>query len=111
MHSSNNYQGEESETWIGEWVQSRNNRDQLVIATKYTMGFPSGKNGETIKSNYSGNHSKSLRISVEASLKKLQTDYIDIVSLPLLRHYALTAPNDSTSSTSTGGISPPPSRS
>jgi len=35
--------------------------------------------------NFGGNGTKSLRASVEASLKKLQTDYIDLVS-PLKRH-------------------------
>lgn len=80
--SANNYQGEESETWIGEWMQSRGNRDQIVLATKYTTGYPSGKGDEKIKSNFQGNHAKSLRVSVEASLKKLQTDYIDLVSSP-----------------------------
>lgn len=30
----NNYQNEQSEKWIGEWVKERKIRDQLVIATK-----------------------------------------------------------------------------
>jgi hypothetical protein len=37
------YRDGESETWIGEWMQQRQNRDELVIATKYTNTFhPSG---------------------------------------------------------------------
>jgi aryl-alcohol dehydrogenase-like predicted oxidoreductase len=32
--SANNYQNEESEQWIGEWMEERGNRDQMVIATK-----------------------------------------------------------------------------
>lgn len=60
-------------------MQERQNRDQLVIATKYTSCYPSGKGGEKIKTNYQGNHTKSLKVSVEASLRKLKTDYIDLV--------------------------------
>ena len=34
MPSANNYQNEESEQWLGEWMEKRGNRDQMVIATK-----------------------------------------------------------------------------
>ncbi|KAH7061283.1 aryl-alcohol dehydrogenase-like protein [Macrophomina phaseolina] len=81
IDTANNYQGEESEEWIGDWMQERQNRDQLVIATKYTSCYPSGKGGEKIKTNYQGNHTKSLKVSVEASLRKLKTDYIDLLYL------------------------------
>lgn len=50
----------------------------MVIATKFTTGFRTKDAHEKIKSNFQGNHSKSLKISVERSLKKLQTDYIDV---------------------------------
>ena len=53
-------------------------RDEIVLATKYTMGFRTyTKKG--IHSNQGGNNAKSMRVSVEASLKKLKTDYIDVV--------------------------------
>lgn len=81
IDTANNYQGEESEEWLGEWMKARNNRDQIVLATKFTTGYPSGKGGETIKSNFQGNHAKSLKASVAASLRKLQTDYIDLLYL------------------------------
>ncbi len=77
IDTANNYQAEESEIWIGEWMTERKNRDEMVIATKFTMAFPAGPKG--IKSNYQGNHSKSLKLSLDASLKKLQTDYIDLL--------------------------------
>ena len=67
--------------WIGEWMEERGNRDQLVVATKYTTSYASLSDPKAIKSNYQGNHNKSLHMSVKASLKKLRTDYIDIVSL------------------------------
>ncbi|KAL8690879.1 MAG: hypothetical protein Q9218_003772 [Villophora microphyllina] len=76
LDTANNYQNEESEIWIGEWLAERKNRDEMVIATKFTTGY---KTDKSIKSNYQGNHSKSLRVSVEASLKKLQTSYIDVL--------------------------------
>lgn len=76
---ANNYQFEESETWIGEWLKARSNRDEMVIATKFTTGYRTVGAHEKIKSNFQGNHYKSLKLSVEASLKKLQTDYIDLL--------------------------------
>ncbi|ROT42617.1 putative aryl-alcohol dehydrogenase [Sodiomyces alkalinus F11] len=80
IDTSNNYQNEESETWIGEWSAARGNRDRLVIATKYTSDYRSHEVGQgTQAANASGNHRRSLHTSVRASLKKLQTDYIDIL--------------------------------
>jgi aryl-alcohol dehydrogenase-like predicted oxidoreductase len=72
-------QGEESETWIGEWMASRQNRDQIVLATKFTTGYRTTNVHEKIRSNFQGNHAKSLHMSVAASLKKLQTTYIDLL--------------------------------
>lgn len=89
IDTSNNYQHEQAEQWIGEWMKKRGVRDQMVIATKYTTNFHAGRNvdGE-IMVNFVGNGSKSLHTSVEASLKKLQTNYIDLVgSIPV---YVLT---------------------
>lgn len=40
------YQNEESETWIGEWMAARNNRDQMIIATKFTTDYRSYKVGK-----------------------------------------------------------------
>lgn len=77
IDTANNYQFEESEQWIGEWMKKRDNRDQMVIATKYTTCFRTG-HGE-IGANFTGNGTKSLHTSVNASLRKLQTDYIDLL--------------------------------
>ncbi len=79
IDTANNYQDEESETWIGEWMRKRGNRDQLVIATKYTTVFRGAHLDQEIGANFTGNGTKSLHTSVNASLKKLQTDYIDLV--------------------------------
>jgi aryl-alcohol dehydrogenase-like predicted oxidoreductase len=79
IDTSNNYQSEESEKWIGEWMKKRGVRDQMVVATKFTTNFHAGKGDKEIIVNFNGNGSKSLHTSVEASLKKLQTDYIDLL--------------------------------
>ncbi|KAK3365739.1 aldo/keto reductase [Lasiosphaeria ovina] len=79
VDTSNNYQNEESEKWIGEWIAERDNRDQIVLATKYTSDYHSHAVGKGKGPNYAGNHKKSLHMSVRESLKKLQTDYIDIL--------------------------------
>ncbi|KAL1880748.1 hypothetical protein Daus18300_001362 [Diaporthe australafricana] len=79
IDTSNNYQNEESEKWIGEWMQKRVVRDQMVIATKYTTNFHAGLGDKEIIVNFNGNGSKSLHTSIEASLKKLRTDYVDLL--------------------------------
>ncbi|EJD04793.1 arylalcohol dehydrogenase [Fomitiporia mediterranea MF3/22] len=78
IDTANAYQEESSEIFIGEWAEKRGIRDQLVIATKYSTLFKRGDDIK-IKINYMGNNAKSLKISVEASLKKLRTHYIDIM--------------------------------
>ncbi|KAH8989432.1 Aldo/keto reductase [Lactarius akahatsu] len=77
IDTSSNYQDETSETFIGEWAEKRGIRDQLVLATKYSSNYK--RTLESHKVNYSGNSAKTLHLSVEASLKKLRTTYIDIL--------------------------------
>lgn len=38
IDTANGYQDGQSEQWLGEWMKSRKNRDQIVLATKYTSG-------------------------------------------------------------------------
>ena len=61
--------GGESETIIGRWVVERRNRDKVVIATKVGMEMGPGK--DNLSPAY-------IREAVEASLKRLGTDYIDL---------------------------------
>lgn len=77
IDTANGYQNEESEIWLGEWMASRKNRDQVILATKYSASFK-GYEKDIIQSSYVGNGAKSMRLSLEASLKKLQTGYIDL---------------------------------
>jgi len=80
IDTANNYQNEESETWIGDWMAERKVRDQMVVATKFTTGWKSYQgHDEIIQANFGGNNKKSLFLSLRDSLKKLQTDYIDIL--------------------------------
>ena len=61
--------GGESEAIIGEWIKKRKRRDDLIIATKVGGQIPNTDYG--LKRDY-------IKEQVEASLKRLQTDYIDI---------------------------------
>jgi len=102
IDTANGYQNGESEEWIGEWMETRGKRDEIVLATKFTNQFL-GHLGEQMQlSNFWGNASKSLHTSFEASLKKLKTNYVDIVRSDSSRSWAIA---DSCSSTFTSGTS------
>lgn len=81
IDTANNYQDEQSEAWIGEWMAARGNRDQMVIATKFTTDYRSHALGKGNTPNTCGNHKRSMFNSVRDSLRKLQTDFIDILYL------------------------------
>ncbi|KAI8651082.1 hypothetical protein NCS55_01351200 [Fusarium keratoplasticum] len=79
IDTANNYQNEESEEWIGEWMAKRKNRDQMVVATKFTTDYKSYALGKGRAPNHCGNSRRSMHMSVRDSLRKLQTDWIDIL--------------------------------
>jgi len=81
IDTANNYQNEQSEQWLGEWMQERGNRDQIVIATKFTTDYKGYALGKGKAANHCGNDRRSLHMSVRDSLKKLQTNFIDILYL------------------------------
>jgi aryl-alcohol dehydrogenase-like predicted oxidoreductase len=61
-------------------MKARDNRDQLVLATKYTNNYiPKATNH--INVNYVGNGTKSMKLSLDNSLKRLGTSYIDLFYL------------------------------
>jgi aryl-alcohol dehydrogenase-like predicted oxidoreductase len=80
IDTAKGYQDGESEQWLGEWLTSRNCRDEMVVATKFSSAYRKHEK-EKIQSNFGGNGTKSRRISVENSLKQLQTSYIDLLYL------------------------------
>lgn len=61
--------GGESETIIGNWMKKRGNRKDIIIATKVGADMGNGKKG--LKASY-------IKEAAEDSLKRLQTDYIDL---------------------------------
>ena len=63
------HKGGESETIIGKWLKARGGRDKVVIATKVGMEMPGV--GQGLRKAY-------ILQRVEDSLKRLQTDYIDL---------------------------------
>ncbi len=68
--ASNSYAGK-SEEIIGRWLRARGNREDLVIATKVRGQMGPGPNDE-------GLSRKHIMKAVEDSLRRLQTDYIDL---------------------------------
>lgn len=70
IDTASNYRGGLSETIVGELLEGR--RDRFVLATKYTVSRDqSDPNG-------AGNHRKNLVLSLETSLRRLRTEYIDV---------------------------------
>jgi aryl-alcohol dehydrogenase-like predicted oxidoreductase len=70
IDTANLYTNGASESFLGEFMEG--NRQSVVLATKYTNAAP-GKDP-----NAAGNQRKNMVQSVEASLKRLRTDYIDL---------------------------------
>lgn len=71
IDTANVYQKGTSEKYIGELISSE--REKFVLATKYTLTTnPDDPNA-------SGNHRKNLVQSIDASLKRLNTHYVDLL--------------------------------
>lgn len=73
IDTANQYTNGTSERLLGEFAAEK--RDHLVLATKYTVSERIGD------PNSGGNHRKSMVASVEDSLRRLGTDYIDLLYL------------------------------
>lgn len=70
IDTANKYTDGSSEKMVGEFIAS--DRERFVVATKYSLNTKAGD------LNAGGNHRKNMRQAVEASLKRLNTDYIDL---------------------------------
>ncbi|UJR83844.1 aldo/keto reductase [Sandaracinus amylolyticus] len=71
LDTANKYHGGQTEEFVGSWLEGK--RDRNVVATKYTLSM------DHSDPNASGNHRKNLVRSVEASLERLRTDYVDLL--------------------------------
>ncbi len=71
LDTANRYTEGTSEKYVGEFIHS--DRDYFVLATKYTL-YDNPKDP-----NAAGNHRKNMMRSVEHSLKRLNTEYIDLL--------------------------------
>jgi aryl-alcohol dehydrogenase-like predicted oxidoreductase len=65
-----NYRGGASEEILGALLEGR--RDRFVLSTKYTVSR------DPTDANAAGNHRKNLVLSLETSLRRLRTDYLDV---------------------------------
>lgn len=70
IDTSVNYTDGTSEAFVGEFLAE--DRDHFVVATKYSLST------RRADPNFGGNHRKNLVLSLEKSLKRLGTDYIDL---------------------------------
>lgn len=73
IDTANRYTDGTSEKYIGEFMQA--NRDHFIVATKYSL------HDNLTNVNASGNNRKNMMRSVELSLKRLNTDFIDLLYL------------------------------
>jgi aryl-alcohol dehydrogenase-like predicted oxidoreductase len=73
IDTSNNYTNGTSEKFIGEFIAS--DRDRFVVATKYTLSE------RPTDPNFGGNHRKNMFRSIEGSLRRLNTDHVDLLWL------------------------------
>lgn len=71
LDTANIYTNGTSEEFCGKFMKGK--RDKIVLATKFTMGFEPGD------PNLTGNGRKTMRQAVEASLRRLDTDVIDLL--------------------------------
>lgn len=64
-----------TEAWVGNWLHQRGNREKLIIASK--VSGPARNSDSGIRPNQALDR-KNIRAALDASLKRLQTDYIDL---------------------------------
>lgn len=79
IDTANIYTNGSSETITGELIKG--DRDRFVLATKYSLPDNPASPANAGNPNAAGNHRKNLMRSVEGSLKRLGTDYIDLLWL------------------------------
>ena len=82
IDTANVYQNEESEKRLGEWMSSRNNKKSMVVATKYGSSYKIyNRDKYGCQRTWGGAGTKSMKKSLEESLEKFQTEYVDLLFL------------------------------
>lgn len=76
IDTANIYTNGTSETFLGDFIGS--DREQVVLATKYTFATNPPNAHRPVDVNNAGNQRKNMLQSVEASLRRLKTDYLDL---------------------------------
>ena len=69
--TADSYGGGVSETIVGDWLQERKVRDQLILSTKVGYAVPGGPNDQGLSRRH-------LTEAIDGSLRRLQTDHIDL---------------------------------
>src|SRR5437899_1677588 len=69
--TADSYGGGVSETIIGAWLKERKMRDRLVLSTKVFYAIPEGPNDRSLSRRH-------IMEAVDGSLRRLQTDYLDL---------------------------------
>ena len=72
IDTADGYTGGKSEEMVGKFIADRKLRDRVVLATKFTFSAEQGN------PNAGGNSRKNIYRALEGSLRRLQTDYIDL---------------------------------
>jgi aryl-alcohol dehydrogenase-like predicted oxidoreductase len=69
--TADSYGGGASETMVGAWLKERKLRDRLVLSTKVLYAIPEGPNDRSLSRRH-------VMQAVEGSLRRLQTEYLDL---------------------------------
>lgn len=72
IDTADGYTGGKSEEMLGKFIGERKLRDRIVLATKFTFS------ADPANPNAGGNGRKNLHRAIEGSLRRLQTDYVDL---------------------------------
>ena len=72
IDTADGYTGGTSERMVGQFINDRGLRDRVVLATKFSF------NADPANPNAGGNGRKNIHRALEGSLRRLQTDYLDI---------------------------------
>ncbi|KAI0692296.1 NADP-dependent oxidoreductase domain-containing protein, partial [Cerioporus squamosus] len=72
IDTANSYQDGSSEAFIGEWMETRGIRDQMVVATKYSANSMRGRDDVGQKVTYVGNSIKSMIYQGDWSILRLK---------------------------------------